>query len=170
MFHIPQRLDFLLPRQRRPPGPSLPHLPQIPQYLLALRQLPRHLLRHGLHPARHRRQLRPLDDRGVHFPIRRAAAPLFVVDKVQLRVIRCAGFGGCCEHRVDLFHVAASEERLDWLNEYSDLVGEYCLSEYGRLGEFVVEGCARGEDVWAFDLVIHATRWSVAAFLVLLHD
>lgn len=51
-------------------------------------QLPGDLLGHGRDPARVGGELRPLDDRGFHLPVRDPPPPFLVVDEVQL----CVGF------------------------------------------------------------------------------
>jgi len=77
-----------------------------------------------------------------------------MVDKVQLRAERGARFGGRDLRDRDLLLLGVSEERDDWRQLDSKVVGEHGVPEYRRLELGVVEDGASGEDVWAFDVVI----------------
>lgn len=83
------RADLLRPRillldRRDPAVHRVRDLAQVAELTHQVRQLPRHLLRRGLHPARVRAQLRALGDRRVHLQLRHPPPSLLVVDEVQL--------------------------------------------------------------------------------------
>ncbi len=101
-----------------------------------------------LHPTRDRRQLRALGDRRLHLPIRHPAAPLLVVDEIQLSAERGAGLGGRDLRDRDLLLLGVSEERDDWRQLNPEVVGEHGVPQYGRLELGVVEDGSAREDVW----------------------
>ena len=103
-------------------------------------QLPRHLLRHGVHPARVRSELRALGDRRVHLPVCDPPEALLVVDEVQLRAVCCARLGRGGVDRVDLLLLAVPQERRHWSDHDTEVVGEHCVPEYGGLERGAVEG------------------------------
>ena len=123
-----------------------------------------------------------MGDRRLHLPISHSEETLFLVDQVQLYVLRpgterlsCLDADlllsydrrsvrrvghrvGLCGHS-HLFHSSVPKERDDWVDHCAKVVGKHCVYEDGRWEEVALQAIACERQVWVGPVIWFTSRW-----------